>query len=319
MEAYLLVHFIGTESRQEQEQVYFSVSEDGKTWSLLNKGRPVLKNTLGEEGARDPFIIRREDGNGFYVIATDLSIYRRKCSEEEKRAWQHCTNGDPQNPYPGSRGAVIWESADLIHWSKPSWKTLAPEKAGCYWAPKCIWDAERNAYMVEGASKMPEDGYTWLRLYRSYTKDFKSFTLSELYADMTSRTEEKHHIFDCCIVKEGRYYYRIFKTDRIQMERAESLSGSWEKIDNNLSYIAPHHEGPALCRLGGQSDWLLMLDNLETKGGYQFFTAKELSKGQFTGPLPDISFPDVKYRHGSLLAITKEEYAKLIEGFGEHE
>jgi hypothetical protein len=37
MGAYLFVHFIGTESKETHEQLYFSVSKDGIEWKTLNK------------------------------------------------------------------------------------------------------------------------------------------------------------------------------------------------------------------------------------------------------------------------------------------
>lgn len=77
MSAYLFVHFTGTESTPEHEQIYFSVSEDGRSWRILNGGKPVLISDVGEKGVRDPFIIQSEDGKHFYIIATDLSIYHR--------------------------------------------------------------------------------------------------------------------------------------------------------------------------------------------------------------------------------------------------
>lgn len=32
MSAYLFVHFVGSESTADEEQIYFSVSKDGQTW-----------------------------------------------------------------------------------------------------------------------------------------------------------------------------------------------------------------------------------------------------------------------------------------------
>ena len=77
MDAYLFVHFVGSEGDADQEQIYFSVSRDGIKWQTLNGVEPILTSTVGELGVRDPHIIRKADGTGFYLIATDLSIYYR--------------------------------------------------------------------------------------------------------------------------------------------------------------------------------------------------------------------------------------------------
>lgn len=72
MTNYLFAHFIG-ESKLG-EQVYFSISKDGKHFTDLNDGKPVLVSPIGEEGARDPFLIRDPKTNKVYIIATDLQI-----------------------------------------------------------------------------------------------------------------------------------------------------------------------------------------------------------------------------------------------------
>ena len=313
MSAYLFVHFVGTESSPEQEQIYFSLSVDGRNWEILNEGKPVLKSDVGELGVRDPFIIRSVDGKRFYIIATDLSIYHRMQKAEERVAWRQCTNAHPDNPNPGSRGMVIWESEDLLHWSRAMLVQVAPEGAGCFWAPKCIWDKEKQAYMVVGASKMPEDGYGWLKLYRTYTTDFRAFTEPELYLDLSSNFEKKH-VFDCTFAEHDGKYYRFYKTNRIQMDVADSLSGQWTEVNNNIHDIAPNHEGPTICRENGSDSWMLMLDNLTTRGGYQLFTTEKPEEGRFVSAVAELSFPEnVKYRHGSLLAITREEYERLLK------
>lgn len=328
MSAYLFVHFVGTESTPEHEQIYFSVSKDGREWHILNGGKPILKSHVGEKGVRDPFIVRAADGKHFYIIGTDLSIYHRMQAAEERVAWRQCTNAFPENPNPGSRSMVIWESEDLVHWSEARLVQVAPEGAGCFWAPKAIWDKEREAYMVVGASKLPEDDYGWLRLYRTYTTDFKTFTEPECYVDLSLHPEaetendrfeeksefEKKHVFDCTFVEWEGKYYRFYKTDRIQMDVADSLSGRWTAVSANIHAIAPNHEGPTICRESGKDSWMLMLDNLTTRGGYQLFTTDSLPKGQFVGATMDMTFPEnVKYRHGSLLSITEEEYERLCK------
>lgn len=318
-DAYLFVHFVGTESAPEEEQVYFSVSEDGRGWNLLNEGKPILTSDRGEKGVRDPFIIRSADGQHFFIIATDLSIYHRRQREDEKTAWRQCTNAFPWNTNPGSRSMAIWESEDLVHWSRMRLVIAAPDGAGCFWAPKCIWDREKQAYMVVGASKMPEDGYRRLKLYRVYTGDFRTFTEPELYLDLSSgcREEGAKHVFDCAFAETDGRYYRIYKTDRIQMDSAESLSGPWEAADTNIHELAPNHEGPAVCRENGKASWILMLDSLLTHGGYQPFVADSLQSGRFMELTERAVFPpEVKYRHGSLLSITRKEYERLIKKFG---
>ena len=314
MGAYLFVHFTGTEDDASHEQICFSVSKDGREWSILNGGKAVLESSVGEGGVRDPYIVRSPVNGKFYLTATDLSIYNRKQNGvDEKTAWEQCRNAKDDNPAPGSRYMVVWESEDLVSWSEPWLAEAAPEGAGCYWAPECIWDPEKNAFMVFGASSIPEDDYELLRLYRSYTTDFVNFTEPELYMDESANGTG---VFDTTIVEDNGKYYRIYKTDRIRIDTASSLDGEWTEVDSNIDEIAADHEGPTVCKINGENSWMLMLDHLKSHGGYQPFISDDLAGGIFESA--NVSFPaDVKYRHGTIMPITREEYARLLEIYGE--
>ena len=118
--AYLFCHFTG--EQKNGEQVYFSVSKDGLTFTDLNQGHPVLKSDLGEKGVRDPFLVKGKDT--YYLIATDLRI-------EKGLGWAKAQTN-------GSRQMVIWSSTDLVYWTNPWTATIAPEDAGNLWAPEAI-------------------------------------------------------------------------------------------------------------------------------------------------------------------------------------
>lgn len=311
MSAYLFVHFTGDDSKSEHEQIYFSVSKDGEKWDILNGGRAILKNHLSEKGVRDPFIIRSSKDNKFYIIATDLSIYNRKKETDEKTAWVQCKNNLPDNPHSGSKKMIVWKSDNLIDWNNYL-GDIAPQDAGCFWAPKCIWDKNKNSYMVFGASCTSEDNYSLLKLYRSYTEDFKEFSNPELYMDASA---EKFCVFDVTIVEHNNMYYRIFKTDRIKIECSESLDGKWTSVNTNIHSLAPLHEGPAIYKVNDGNSWILMLDNLASRGGYQSFITDDLSQGQFTRG-KEVFPKGIKYRHGSIIPITDKEYRLLIKTYG---
>lgn len=166
--------------------------------------------------------------------------------------------------------------------------------------------------MVFGASCTSEDNYSLLKLYRSYTKDFKEFTEPELYMDASA---EGFGVFDVTIVEHNDMYYRIFKTDKIKMECSKSLDGKWTLVNTNIHSLASLHEGPAICKVNDKNSWLLMLDNLASRGGYQSFITDDLSKGQFIRGKE--LFPDIlKYRHGSIISITDKEYSLLVKIYG---
>mgnify|MGYP000576303657 CR=1 FL=1 len=75
-QGYLFGHFIG-EGSSDGEQIYFALSEDGLNFKDMNGHKPVLISNVGEKGVRDPYIYRSYEGDRFFLVATDLSIYNR--------------------------------------------------------------------------------------------------------------------------------------------------------------------------------------------------------------------------------------------------
>ncbi len=306
MDAYLFAHFVGSESSSNCEQIYFSVSTDGTNWTTLNSGSPILISDVGELGVRDPYILRGEDGK-FFVIATDLSIYNRRA---DSNRWSTCQTS-------GSKGIVIWESDDLVNWSEASLVEVADENAGCTWAPEAIYDAEEDAYMVFWASKVSDDSYTTQRIYRSYTKDFKTFTDPELYIDGGSVSN-----IDTTITSYKGVYYRFTKNESkssVTMMKCTSLNGDWESvdtysIDGTAGDSITGYEGPTIYKLNGDSDqWCLLLDYYSKSLGYKPFVTDDISSGVFTSA-SDFNFDDT-YRHGTVMPITSEEYDALVAAY----
>ncbi len=303
MEAYLFVHFIG-EGQYNQEQMYFTVSLDGKDWHTLHNGKPVLWSAVGEEGIRDPHIVRSPDGNKFYIIATDLSIYHRGI--ETDNAW-----GTSQSE--GSDSLIVWESDDLVNWSEERKVKVARDNAGCVWAPESIYDPEKNAYMVFWASPTPNIHWAH-RIYRSYTTDFVNFTAPEVYI------ERDGSVIDTTIIEDKGIYYRFTKDETngrkyIFMEKSDSLSGDFEEVStytlNGGSYKSVTGvEGATIFKMNGVDKWCLYFDDFGGKGYYPFMT-DDLSVGKFTEE-GGIDFHGTHMRHGSVLPITRAEYDALI-------
>src|SRR5690606_18290025 len=133
------------------EQVYFLLSANGQDWQALEGGEPSLVSEVGERGVRDPFFLRSHDGSRVYVIATDLSIHR---NHDWRRAQEEA-----------SQSILVWESEDLVNWSEARLVKVAPDDAGCAWAPEAVWDADRGEYMVFWASKTAGDKFAKHRIW----------------------------------------------------------------------------------------------------------------------------------------------------------
>ncbi|MDO5396842.1 MAG: glycoside hydrolase [bacterium] len=305
MSAYLFAHFVNNEGDASCEQIYFSVSQDGQNWTTLNNKQPVLTSTVGEKGVRDPHIIRGEDGK-YFVIATDLSIYNRRGDENR---WETCQR-------EGSQSIVIWESEDMVNWSDARLVKVAPDNAGCTWAPEAVYDADKGMYMVFWASKIADDNYSTQRMYRSYTKDFVTFTEPEIYIDGGNISN-----IDTTIISDKGVYYRFTKNESkasVTMMASTSIDKGWKDVETyTINGAAGNtvtgYEGPTIYKMNGEDRWTLLLDYYSRNQGYKPFVTSDITKGEFTSA-SDFNM-DMTYRHGTVMPITKAEYDRLVEAY----
>lgn len=298
---FLFVTFKGEQSPMT-EQIHFALSKDGRQWNALNGGEPVLISKLGEKGVRDPYLLRSHDGKKFYILATDLSIHRNP-------DW-----GRSQTD--GSKSIVIWESPDLVHWSKPRLVRVATKDAGCTWAPEAVYDEETRDYLVFWASKNRSDKFAKQRIWAARTKDFQTFGEPFCYIDKPG------HVIDTDIVREGDKYYRFSKDEQfkaITMEVSDKLMGPWQDVPGFSLAKLQGYEGPECYRLkpaadGKPASWCLVIDFYSKGAGYQPYVTEDLAGGQFTEG-PNFSFP-FHFRHGSILPLSAAEYDRLEATYG---
>jgi hypothetical protein len=291
---YLFAHFTG--EQKDGEQIYFSLSRDMLHWTDLNGGRPVLYNTVGEKGARDPFLIRspepKKGGSAYYLIATDLRI-------EAGKGWETAQ-------YGGSRDILVWESDDLVNWRGPAAHTVGVEGAGCVWAPEAIYDEEKEAFLMFWASMVDRKQ----KIYAAYTKDFKEFGDTFLFL------EKENHVIDSTIIRTKEGYYRYTKdetTKNICIDfakdlRPESFHEIKSKVLSNLYGV----EGPEIVKFNDREEWCLIVDRFATSGGYLPMVSTNLESGEFR-ILDDSEFDMgvTKKRHGGIIPVTEEEFERL--------
>lgn len=299
---YLLVHFIG--EQPEGEQVYFSYSEDGLHWKDLNAGLPVLSSGLGEQGVRDPFIVRSPRENKFYLIATDLRIANGK-------GWDAAVNA-------GSRDIIVWESADLVQWSAPWSVTVGVSGAGCVWAPEAIYDEASDEFLVfwASATQEPHEQERKQKIYCARTKDFRSFTGTEKFI------ERENHIIDTTIIAHNGAYYRYSKdetTKNIRVEKGTSLDkDSFTGLSAPALEQLGGVEGPQIFKLNDREEWCLIVDRFAEGKGYLPLLTSDLDSGEFR-VLADSEFDlgKSKKRHGGVLPIRFDECTRLLAAFGD--
>lgn len=295
---FLFVTFKG-EQTQMTEQIYFGVSGDGMKWEAVNKGEPVLVSTLGEKGVRDPYILRSHDGKKFYIVATDLSINLNK-------DWTRAVKA-------GSKSIVVWESGDLVKWSEPRLVKVAPDDAGCTWAPEAIYDEEAGDYLVYWASTTKADDFKKHRIFGARTKDFVTFSPPFVYI------EKPNTVIDTDIVRDGASgkYFRFTKDEEnkaVTMEVAGKVAGPWADVEGFSLAKTTGYEGPACFQLspaaeGKPATWCLLMDYYSKGQGYKAWTTTDLGSGKFVAE-EGMVFP-FRFRHGSVLAVSGGELARL--------
>jgi len=311
---YLFAYFTG-EGTADGEQIRYALSRgnDPLHWRELNQGKPVLTSTIGEKGLRDPFVIRSPKGDKFYLIATDLRMYRNSSG-----SWD-----DVQRH--GSKSVMIWESTDLVHWTDQRLVKVAPDNAGNTWAPEAYWDDSLGEYVVFWASKLYADddpdhtGSTYNRMMYATTKDFRTFSAPKVWDD------PGYSVIDSTVVKYKDTYYRYTKDERdpsssspcskfITGEKSTSLtSTSYDFVSECIgSGAIERGEGPTVFKSNTEKKWYLFVDEYGLRG-YVPFETTDLDSGQWT-PSTDYQLP-ASPRHGTVLPVTQAEYDRLLAAY----
>ena len=314
-EAYLFGHFVGEshgegpqtmEGHPTGEQIFFALADVGEglhfkdmNGSTMSNLKPVLKSNVGELGVRDPFICRSPEGDSFYLIATDLSVYTRG-------GWN---NNAGQATKTGSHSIILWESHDLVNWTEGRQIKVARDDAGMAWAPEMVFSEETGEYYIFFSSTVLDDYSKGTNakilerdcVYYTTTRDFihfgetKKFISNAKYQDnITSRNERDNDainndyrkVIDGSVMKIGDYYYSACKDGGnnedgggIRIQRTESLipeeqvrpdgeteeAVQWEFVQNlaDIGFQAENRNADNKCLEGPEWFYLNKADRLD--------------------------------------------------------
>lgn len=329
----------------KDERIYFGISQDGLNFTALNDSKPVIESTLGTHGLRDPFIIRSHEGDKFYLIATDLTV-----AGVTQDGVTYPGQGWDQNQTNGSQSIMVWESTDLVNWSKQRMCKVAVDDAGCTWAPEAYWDDDTEQYVVFWASKLKTGGKQ--RLYYATTRDFYTFSNAQVWF------EEDGSVIDTTVIKVDDWYYRYTKNEdgntntygtpskRIYCEKSKSLTApaeDWELVYNNcLNVDGGQIEGGCIFEINTEdvenAKKIAALKGYELKGDRIFALIADatgktifpglsdnITTGQFNvlgteanasvNGTPLYSMPEPAASHGTIMPITSEEYDNLMKKY----
>lgn len=308
-EGYIFVYFAG-ENNVEGENIYIAASHgnDALNFTDLNGGKPILYSKYGTKGLRDPFIIRSQEGDKFYLLATDLFF-------ANLGDWREAS-------YHGSKYIEIWESTDLINWTEQRHTLVSPPNAGCAWAPEAHFDKNLGKYHVYWATPLfDEDDANHTktqhqRMLYATTEDFVTFSEPQVWQDTGSDR------IDTNILEVDGTLHRF---------TVAHYDGCHDPVsDSSTNFTAP------------VQDWHLDLTCLSKKVGtgyiegptsfksnpgdvngdkYYLFVDEAQGRGYVPLQTDDIANPAWKIpasykmptraRHGTVLPVTAEELAKI--------
>lgn len=302
-ENYLFVYF----PSNSNENLYYAISTDGYNYTPLNNGNAFLKadTTTVMGGLRDPHILRGEDG-WFYMAVTDM-----KCSF----GWD------------SNRGLVLMKSKDLIHWSHstvhfPTRFYGTPfAQVDRVWAPETIYDPIAGKYMVYFSIRTTDGTAVYDKDYYCYANDdFTNLeTVPEYFYDRGDATIDMDIVYN----ESDGLYHGFFKTEgqggickvtatRLTPEPGQPAGSQWSAPSGTLQQTTENVEGAGVFKLINQDNWILMYD-CYSNGHYQFCSSPDLS--QFTFVQNTATTGAFTPRHGTVIPITAEETAALLEAF----
>lgn len=307
MSCYLFVHFRET-TTPDGEQVHFALSRDGFHWEALNGGRPVLWAYYGDHGVRDMTVVRDAASGRFHIFATDLSL-----SYGMRGKYAHSWKSIARS---GSKALAHWQSEDLTHWTE---EELIPmgEDFGCVWAPDVIYDPEAGDYILHWSSSHRKDDYSLKSIWYSRTADFRHFSEPAVLYSVPG-----YDVIDSAMYLEQGKYFLFVKKDlhptRVIELMADRITGPFTPVQafsESLAFLeGGRHEAPTAVQLD-DGRWCLFLDDYGGKGaqqGYRPFIAQTLAGGRFAPADEAFSFP-YRFKHGTILKITEDEYSRMKE------
>jgi len=283
-EVYLFSYFKGN-----GDGLHLAYSLDGYQWQALKNDSIFLKPTAGNDKLmRDPCIIRGGDGK-FHMVWTV--------------SWNE-------------KGIGYASSEDLLHWSEQQFVPVMAHEPNARntWAPEITYDARTKEYLIYWATTItglyPETqsekdaGYNH-RMYYTTTKDFKSFSPTQLLY------EPGFNVIDATIVPDGKRFVMFLKDEtrepaqkNLKVAYSQKLTGPYTAASAPITgnYWA---EGPTTLKLGNK--WIVYFDKytLKSMGAVQ---SEDLKNWEDISD--QISFPK-GMRHGTIFKVAKPEFEKL--------
>ena len=332
---YLFAYFTGA-----SRAIHFAVSADGYHYTALNGNKAVISQTVGRKSARDPYIIKGQNGD-YYMVATDL--YGGNQQEE--------LDNNGKYVWGANTGIVTWHSTDLVNWDNETLITIRgaydntkSDNQRMVWAPEAIWDKEKGEYMIYWSMEGGEQYGDKLMIWYSYTKDFKSLTQEPKVLYNPGPTglnlapvqgSSDTNCLDADIVERDGKFYMYYKWSGgsnagTQLAVSDKLTEGYLPLGYDTSagtetpqspgeLCGPKYvEGGDVYKLNGQEKWILIADYNWEKY-YGMAQSDDLVHWDVVAEdkcTINFSEGDGNPKHGAVIPITAAQYDALWEKWG---
>lgn len=321
---YLFAYFTGNEdvttTSSENQAIRFAVSADNKSFTVLNSGNPVIKQSKGALNCRDPYIFLGQDG-WFYVIATDM-------------------NSNGGNSWWGNSNTfVLWRSKDLINWQDETiinMSSVLGINVARAWAPQVIWDSNKGEYMIYfGLAENEGNGqyanYTAgnnTHMYYVHTSDLldqsKYSTTAYPLVESAYTESSKDSIDGDITYADGKYYlfYKDEGAGTICVATSDAVTGPYNNRTVLQDTSVTALEG---CQVYQDNDgnYIFMADWYNNNGNFVVYNLGPSLANVFAGNPDTLNVErykitdtnvnsNCKPRHGSMLKITTKQYNDLL-------
>ena len=300
-QAYLFAHMM----HEDYGRLYYSVSQDGLHWTILNDGKRITNDYRGHAD-----ICKGPDGR-YYLVG---------------------------NRNDSSPDINFWVSDDLITWTRYGKVTPDLKKTPNYsnamqriGAPKLFYDTDSQQYVLtwhtphEGVDPgLPEPYWASQRTLYLTSGDLKTFSpIPKRLFDWDMAT------IDVIIRKSNGRYYAIVKDERyptldwvtgktIRICTADSLFGPYSKPS---APISPNfREAPTLIPSPDGKAWYLYYEQYPGVS-YGLSAASTLdgpwyqvSGYTFYSDWDKYALPP-KVRHGCMITISRDQYDAIVKAF----
>ncbi len=292
--AYLFTYF----TKNGQDGLHLAWSEDGYAWQPLHEGRSFLTPQIGskEKLMRDPCIARGPDGT-YHMVWTS--------------GWWEKGIG-----YASTKDFITWSEQKEI-------PVMAHEPtARNSWAPEIVYDEAKGEFVIFWATTIPgrfpqtagasEDDLNH-RIYCTTTKDFVTFTPTELFYD------PGFNCIDASFLRADGKLWLVIKDEtkfpapakNLRIGPAESLRGPFGPLSAPFTPPGLWVEGPTAVKIGGE--YLVYFDAY-TQKHYSAMRSRDLVTWHQV-PAGELSFPfeetPERMRHGTVLEVPRALIERL--------